>query len=165
MSNVIYGRLINSLQLQEGIGKASGKPWKKKEYVLETVENYPKKVCFQFFGDKVDQYPLEVGQFYNVSFDIESREHEGRWFTSINAYRAELAAAPTAMPAQPVAAPQPYPQQPQVQAQPPQPQYQQQAVGTVPPQPQFAAPQQPAAPAGYTQPAPMPSAPEEDLPF
>ena len=51
----IKGRIIHVLPLQEGVSKA-GNPWKKQEYVLETEEQYPRKVCFNLFGDKVDQY-------------------------------------------------------------------------------------------------------------
>ena len=56
----IQGKIILKLQLQEGTSKA-GNPWKKQEYVLETLSNYPRKVKFDFFGDRVDQFPLEVG--------------------------------------------------------------------------------------------------------
>ena len=72
-----------------GVSKA-GKPWKKREYVLETQDTaFPQKIFFDFFGDKADQYPLEVGQVVKLSFDINSREYNGRWFTSISAWKAE----------------------------------------------------------------------------
>ena len=69
----IKGRIIHVLPLQEGVSKA-GNPWKKQEYVLETEEQYPRKVCFNLFGDKVDQYPAAIGEDVVVSFDLESRE-------------------------------------------------------------------------------------------
>lgn len=77
-----------------------GNPWKKREYVLETQETYPRKVFFNFFGDRVDQYPLQVGQMVKVSFDIDSREYNGRWYVEIRAWKAEDAnAAPAGAPA------------------------------------------------------------------
>ena len=101
----ITGKIIVALPEQSGVSKA-GNTWKKKEYVLETQETYPKKVHFDLFGDKADKYPLTVGQTVKLSFDIESREYNGRWFTSIRGWQAEpidAAAAPAA--AYPAAAP------------------------------------------------------------
>ena len=86
----ITGRIIFDLPEQNGTSKA-GNAWRKKEYVLETEDTYPKKVHFDFFGDRVEQFPLEVGQRIKLSFDIESREYNGRWYTSIRGWKAETA--------------------------------------------------------------------------
>lgn len=87
----ITGKIINAFPEKNGISKA-GKPWKTREYVLETInDNFPKKVYFDFFGDKADQYPLEVGQVIKLSFDIESREFNGKWYTSIRGWKSEPA--------------------------------------------------------------------------
>lgn len=86
----ITGKIILALPEQSGVSKA-GNSWKKKEYVLETLDTYPKKVHFDFFGEKADQFPLSVGQTIKLSFDIESREYNGRWFTSIRGWKAEAA--------------------------------------------------------------------------
>ena len=106
----IVGRIIVALPEMSGTSKA-GNPWKKREYVLETQENYPKKVHFDFFGERADQYPLNVGDFIKLSFDIESREYNGRWFTSIRGWNSEPATAdaPGAMPAPGQAFPDPVP--------------------------------------------------------
>lgn len=87
----IKGRIIHVLPLQEGVSKA-GNPWKKQEYVLETEEQYPRKVCFNLFGDKVDQYPAAIGEDVVVSFDLESREFNGRWYTDVRAWKIEKSA-------------------------------------------------------------------------
>lgn len=84
----IKGKIIVALPEMSGTSKA-GNPWKKREYVLETQETYPKKVHFDFFGDRADQYPLNVGDVITLSFDIESREYMGRWYTSIRGWKAE----------------------------------------------------------------------------
>lgn len=86
----ITGKITLALPEQSGVSKA-GNSWKKKEYVLETLDTYPKKVHFDFFGEKADQFPLSVGQTVKLSFDIESREYNGRWFTSIRGWKAEAA--------------------------------------------------------------------------
>lgn len=84
----IKGKIIVALPEVSGTSK-TGNAWKKREYVLETIETYPKKVHFDFFGERADQYPLNVGDMVTLSFDIESREYMGRWYTSIRGWKAE----------------------------------------------------------------------------
>ena len=94
----IKGKIIHVLPLQEGTSKA-GNSWKKQEYVLETNDQYPKKVCFDLFGDKADQYRAEIGDDVVLSFDIESREYNGRWYTDVRAWRIEPAGQQHSQPA------------------------------------------------------------------
>ncbi|MCM1521584.1 MAG: DUF3127 domain-containing protein [Muribaculaceae bacterium] len=96
----VIGKIIVALPEVGGTSKA-GNAWKKREYVLETQETYPKKIAFNFFGERVDQYPLQVGQMVKISFDIDSREFNGRWYVDIRAWKAEDPNA--AAPAQPAA--------------------------------------------------------------
>lgn len=96
----ITGKIIQVLPEVGGVSKA-GNEWKKQEYVLETHDQYPKKVCFQIFGaDKIAQAAIQPGEELTVSFDIDSREYQGRWFTSINAWKVDrpMAAASQAAP-------------------------------------------------------------------
>ena len=109
----VVGKITQILPAQEGVGR-NGNPWKVQPYVLETLDQYPRKVHFEVFGeDRIKQNPCEIDQLVTVSFDIESREFNGRWYTSIRAWRiqqgdttqaATTAPAPAA-PAQPTAAP------------------------------------------------------------
>lgn len=136
----ITGKIIVALP-ETGGTSAKGNVWKKREYVLETQETYPKKVAFNFFGDRVDQFPLQVGQVVKISFDIDSREYNGRWYVDCRAWKAEPADAAAAAPAQ-APAPAPAP-----------------AYG---PAPQM--------PSGYATPTPPPTvdlapSPNDDLPF
>lgn len=125
----ISGRIVSVLPLQQGTSKA-GNPWKKQGYVIDTGGQYPRKVCFSLFGDKIDQFPLQVGQDVTVSIDIESREFNGRWYTEINAWNIVQTGAQPAAPApqQVATAPAVAPTQPQPAPQTPQ----QQAVGDLP---------------------------------
>lgn len=84
----VTGKIIVALPEVGGTSQ-KGNVWKKREYVLETQETYPRKVFFNFFGDRVDQYPLQVGQEVTISFDIDSREYNGRWFVEVRAWKAE----------------------------------------------------------------------------
>ena len=97
----VIGKIIHVLPLQSGTSQA-GNQWKKQEYVLETEDAYPKKVCFDFFGDRVDQFPLAIGDRVRLNFDIESREFNERWYTDIRAWRAEPANPADGQPVPPV---------------------------------------------------------------
>ena len=111
----VVGKIIQVLPAQEGVGR-NGNPWKVQPYVLGTFDQYPRKVHFEVFGeDRIKQNPCDIDQVVTVSFDIESREFNGRWYTSIRAWKiqqgdmtqaaAQPAVAPAApaQPAQPVA--------------------------------------------------------------
>jgi len=91
----VSGKIIAVLPPQGGMSKA-GREWKKQEYVLETHDSFPRKVKFDFFGDRVDQFKLNIGDEVTVSFDIESREFNGRWYTDIRGWKAEKSGAATA---------------------------------------------------------------------
>lgn len=113
----IVGKIIQVLPLQSGTSSRTGNSWQVQSYVLETQEQYPRKVCFEIFGeDKIKNNPCNIDDLVTVSFDIESREFNGRWYTSIRAWRVQqgdmtsaqpAAAAP--QPVAPAAAPQPAP--------------------------------------------------------
>ena len=98
----IKGKIIQKMELQSGVSKA-GNQWKKQEYVLETLDSYPRKVKFDFFGERADQYPLEVGDVITLSYDIESREFNDRWYTDVRAWKLEKAGAAAIPTAQPMA--------------------------------------------------------------
>jgi hypothetical protein len=84
----ITGKIIQVLPEQSGVSKTSGKEWKLQAYVLETQEQYPKKVHFEIFGDdRIKSNQCNIDDMVTVSFDIESREFNGRWYTSIRAWR------------------------------------------------------------------------------
>ncbi|MBQ9201111.1 MAG: DUF3127 domain-containing protein [Bacteroidales bacterium] len=98
----IKGKIIKKLPLQSGEGRNGN--WQRQEYVLEYGDRYPKQMCFSLRGDKIEQYPLEIDQEVIVSFDVESREYNGRYYTNVNAWRidkadAQGATAPAAAPA------------------------------------------------------------------
>jgi hypothetical protein len=83
--------------------------------VIETVgEQYPRKMVFEVFGaDKIEQFHIQQGEDLTVSFDIDARQWQDRWFNSIRAWKIERVAAgqpaapaaPAGAPAAPVAAP------------------------------------------------------------
>lgn len=83
----VKGRVVQLLPLQSGMGKKG--QWKKQEFIIETQSQYPKKVCLSIWGDKVDQYRLNVGDDISATVDLESREFNGRWYTEARVWKLE----------------------------------------------------------------------------
>lgn len=82
------GKITFALPEQSGTSRA-GNAWKKRNFVLETMDSYPTKICFELFGDRVDQNPLAVGDVIRLTFDIDSHEYNDRWYTTIRGIRTE----------------------------------------------------------------------------
>jgi len=86
----LTAKLIQLLPLQTGQGKNG--PWKKQDIIVETSgSQYPKKVCISIWGDKVDASLLQPGAMLTISFDVESREYNSRWYTDVKAWKIEPA--------------------------------------------------------------------------
>jgi hypothetical protein len=81
----LTGNVIKILPLQSGEGRNG--TWKKQEFILETDAQVPRKVCFSLWGDKIDQFNLSEGINAEVSFDLESREFNNRWYTEAKAWK------------------------------------------------------------------------------
>lgn len=83
----LTGKCIAVLPARSGVSAKNGNPWTSQEYVIEVPGQYPKKMVFTIFGeDRIKQFNIQLGFTYNVAFDIDAHEHQGRWFNSINAY-------------------------------------------------------------------------------
>ena len=86
----VVGKIIAALPPKSGTSQSTGKPWQVNAYVLQTNEQTPKNIAFDVFGaERVEQYNLKVGDMVTVSIDIDAHEYNGRWFTSINGWKAE----------------------------------------------------------------------------
>jgi len=81
----ITGKIIRVLALQSGQGKNG--EWRKQEFILQTEGQYPKNICFSMWGNLIDQAQIEESSNVKVSFDIESREFNSRWYTEAKAWR------------------------------------------------------------------------------
>jgi len=81
----ISGKIIELLALKSG--QSANGEWRKQEYVLEIDGQYPKKICFMAWGDKIDQFNIQQGETIEVSIDLESREYNGRWYTDVKAWK------------------------------------------------------------------------------
>ncbi len=118
MEFVFEGIVFAVLSAQTGTS-ARGE-WHSQNVVFEMKTNsqYPRKVSVKFFNKRDEVARLVVGASYNVTFDVESREFNGRWYTDVIGRRvepkeaAQVAQAPYSEPipvasAAPMAAPMP----------------------------------------------------------
>ena len=108
------GKIIQINELQSGVSKA-GKEWKKITFVVETHDQYPKKGCFTMMNDRAENLIKyqHVGDEVKVSFDIDSREFNGRWYTDLSAWRVEKATEEASAPQPQQSAQTPPPPAPQ----------------------------------------------------
>lgn len=82
----ITGKIIAVLPTKSGTS-ARGTQWSSQTAVIETHEQYPKRVAFDVLGDKITEFNLQVGEEVTVSFDINAREYNGKWWNSVNAWQ------------------------------------------------------------------------------
>lgn len=86
----IIGKAIAALPVKSGVSQRTGEQWQSREYVIETQEQYPKKICFEVFGiDKLKEFNIRSNDLIKVHFDINAREYNGKWYNSIRAWKVE----------------------------------------------------------------------------
>ena len=65
-------------------------PWAKQEFILEYPDgNFSAKACFTAWGqDKVQELAkYQVGDRIKVSFNLKSREYNGRWYNDLQIWK------------------------------------------------------------------------------
>ena len=100
MALELEGRIAQKLNVQTGTSARGA--WSKQEFIFEYQEgNFPSQICMNVWGeDKVrelDKY--QAGDKVKVSFNLSSREFNGRWYTDVRAWRIEPAVAAPVNPA------------------------------------------------------------------
>jgi hypothetical protein len=84
----LTAKVIQVLPLQTGTSKNGD--WKKQDIIVETTDQYPKKVCVSIWGDKINNTQLSIGSMLNIAFNLESREYNGRWYTVVKAWKIDV---------------------------------------------------------------------------
>ncbi len=89
MSFKVKGKILQILPEQRGTSQRG--EWKKQDFVIETADDqFPRKICFTLFNDKTSALEnIKPNMEVEVSFSIESREYNQKWFTNVNAFRIE----------------------------------------------------------------------------
>lgn len=94
MALELEGRIVRKLNVQTGTSARGA--WSKQEFIFEYQEgNFPSQICMNVWGDdKVkDLEKYQVGDKVKISFNLSSREYNGRWYTDVRAWRIEPASA------------------------------------------------------------------------
>ena len=83
----LTGTIIKALPVQSGTSR-NGNEWRRASYVIEHQSGqYPKRMVFDVLGNKIEEFNVREGENLTVSFDIDAREYNGRWFNSVDAWR------------------------------------------------------------------------------
>jgi hypothetical protein len=85
----VKGKIVKILEVEKGTSKA-GKEWQKQNFVIDTGNQYNPEVCFQLFGDeKIENFNKynKVGQEVEVSFNVSSREFNGKYYHNLDAWK------------------------------------------------------------------------------
>lgn len=85
----IEGKIMKAMDVRTGTSKRDGSTWVSQDFVLESERSsgYKTRMVFSVFGqDRLQRFAIKEGQYVNVSFRIEAREFEGRWFNTVTAF-------------------------------------------------------------------------------
>lgn len=94
------------LPVERGVSKKSGEEWSKATLIVEYGgDRYPKQVALFNFKNADEFANLPLGSEHTFSINIESREFNGRWYTSVECWKWTSASQPQQA-APPAAAPQ-----------------------------------------------------------
>ena len=86
----IIGKAIAALPVKSGVSQRTGEQWQSREYVIETQEQYQKRICFEVFGtDKLKEFNIRNNDLIKVHFDITAREYNGKWYNTIRAWKVD----------------------------------------------------------------------------
>ena len=69
-------------------GQGKNGEWRKQTVVIKTNGQYPKEVAFTVWGEKVT-IP-QPGSTVTLSFDPESREHNGNYYTELRCWKIQV---------------------------------------------------------------------------
>lgn len=85
----LTGKVSKVLEIKSGKSR-NGKEWRNQDFVVDFMDGeYSKSACFTAMGKSLEHIPNE-GDEVKVSFTPESREYNGRWYTSLTAWKINL---------------------------------------------------------------------------
>jgi hypothetical protein len=91
MALEISGKLIKKLDVQSGEGSRG--TWSRQDIIIEIPGQFPRSVCLSLWGEQVNEATrYNIGDILKVSFNIESREFNGKWYTSVRPWRIDIEA-------------------------------------------------------------------------
>jgi hypothetical protein len=88
MALELSGKLIKKLEVQSGTGDRG--QWSRQSIVIEVPGQYTRTVCLSLWNEQVNEAAhYNIGDLLKVSFDLQSREFNGKWYTDVRPWRME----------------------------------------------------------------------------
>jgi len=75
--------------LPEQTGESLRGSWKKQDFIIETLEKYPRKVCLTNWQGKIEMDRYQEGDQVRALLNVESKEHNGKWYTDLKVWKME----------------------------------------------------------------------------
>ena len=143
---LVTGTIVQALPIQSGVSQR-GNQWMRQSFIIEHEHGqYPRRMVFDIRDQKIQELSLQVGENVTLHLNIDCREYpenSGKFFNSIEAWKADRVGQQMQQGYQPQGYQQPvYQQQPMQGGYPPQQPMMQQPMQQQPMQQQM--PQQPA---------------------
>ena len=70
-------------------GSSAKGDWTSQDVIIQTEGDYPKFVCLNFFNKGEMTSRLVQGQNIKAHINVESRESNGKWYTSARVWKVE----------------------------------------------------------------------------
>ena len=83
--------VIEIKEVQKGVSKKTDKPWENLTFICKNTEEYNNTFAFEIFGEeKIANFIkfTKVGYFIDVDFNVDCREHGGRWYTKLSYWKS-----------------------------------------------------------------------------
>ena len=101
----IEGILQQKFEERTGVSQSTGNAWKIASYLVVIPDMYERKVAVEVsdgLSARIAQFDALIGKEVVVSFDINAREYQGKWYNSVRAFgikpkQAVAPAPPTVM--------------------------------------------------------------------
>lgn len=92
---------VHAIEAIETFQARNGQTYRKQTIVLEvTDDRYTDHIALKAFGEAVEETEdLRKGEEVSVTFTIEAREYNGRWYNDVNLVHARRTAPAQAAPA------------------------------------------------------------------
>ena len=82
----VKAKVIQSLPMVSGTRKNDNTPWYKATLVVETIEQYPRKIAISNIKKAHEFAQLQLGATYSFDCNVESHLFNGRWFTEVTCW-------------------------------------------------------------------------------
>ena len=98
MRNEVYGKVIAVPAAKTGVGQRG--PWRRQTVVIEYEDGrYSNKLALECSSSKAEDFGrLRVGQMVTIQYDVTSREFNGNYYTTANAFEWKVAGAQQSAP-------------------------------------------------------------------